>query len=130
MSKARACHHCCHCREAAGRRGRPLLWGRPVVGVCAGDLTQLQAQLNAFTSYYNPRHAGRLYHIGVGRTHAGTHVLLIIQDLRIRIVDAATGQLLRDLTLDPATNYQPTGRPPRPTPGTSPSSRKRTNPEP
>jgi transposase InsO family protein len=73
------------------------------------------------------RTGGKLYHIGVGRTHAGTHVLLLVQDLDIRIIDAATGELLRQLTLDPARNYQPTGRPPGPTKGTP---RKRTNPEP
>jgi transposase InsO family protein len=64
------------------------------------------------------RHAGRLYHIGIGRTHARTHVLLLVQDLHIRVIHAATGELLRDLTLDPDRNYQPTGRPPGPPPGT------------
>ena len=64
------------------------------------------------------RHAGRLYHIGIGRTHAGTHILLLVQDLNIRIIHAATGELLRDLTLDPSRSYQPTGRPPGPPPGT------------
>jgi len=60
------------------------------------------------------RHGGRLYHIGIGRTYARTHVLLLVQDLHIRIINAATGELLRQLTLDPTRNYQPTGRPPRP----------------
>ena len=60
------------------------------------------------------RHAGQLYHIGVGRTHARTHILLLAQDTHIRIIGAATGELLRDLTLDPARNYQPTGKPRRP----------------
>jgi hypothetical protein len=64
------------------------------------------------------RHAGRLYHIGIGRTHARTRVLLLIRDLDIRIIDAATGELLRQLTLDPSRNYQPTGRRPGPPPGT------------
>jgi hypothetical protein len=64
------------------------------------------------------RHGGRPYHIGIGRTHARTHVLLLIQDLGVRVIDAATGELLRDLTLDPTRNYQPTGRPPGPPPGT------------
>ena len=64
------------------------------------------------------RHHGRLHHIGVGRTRAGTHILLLIQDLDIRIINAATGELLRQLTLDPTRNYQPTGRPPGPPPGT------------
>ena len=59
---------------------------------------------------------GRLHHIGIGRTHARTHVLLLIQDLQIRVVDAATGELLRELILDPTKDYQPTGRPPGPVP--------------
>jgi transposase InsO family protein len=127
------------------------------------DLAQLQALLDAFTSYYNTRrphkslpgqatpaaayaarpkaapgdrsadthdrvrsdridtngvvtlrHGGRLYHLGIGRACAGTHVLLLVHDLHIRIIGAATGELLRDLTLDPARNYQPTGKPRRP----------------
>ena len=140
------------------------------------DLAQLQALLDAFTSYYNTarphrslphrqtpataytarpkaapgnrgadthdrvrrdildqtgcvtlRHNGKLHHIGIGRTHAGTHVLLLVQDLHIRVINAATGELLRDLTLDTSRNYQPTGRPPGPTPGTP---RKRRHPGP
>ncbi|MGY1836262.1 IS481 family transposase [Blastococcus sp. SYSU DS0510] len=61
------------------------------------------------------RLAGRLHHIGVGRTHARTHVLLLVQDLHVRVIDAATGELLRELTIDPTRDYQPTGRPPGPT---------------
>jgi transposase InsO family protein len=72
------------------------------------------------------RHGGNLYHIGIGQTHARTHVIMLVQDLHIRIIDAATGELLRQLTLDPARNYQPTGKPRRP-PGTP---RKRSNPKP
>ncbi len=56
------------------------------------------------------RHGGRLYHIGTGRTHARTHVLLLVQDLHIRVINAATGELIRELTLDPTRNYQPTGK--------------------
>ena len=59
---------------------------------------------------------GRLHHIGIGRTHARTHIILLIHDLDIRVVDAATGELLRELTLDPTHDYQPTGRPPGPIP--------------
>jgi transposase InsO family protein len=59
---------------------------------------------------------GRLHHIGVGRTYARTHVLMLVQDLDVRIVDAATGELLRELTIDPTKDYQGTGRPPGPTP--------------
>ncbi len=62
------------------------------------------------------RHGGRLYSIGIGRTHARTRVIVLVQDLHIRIVDAATGELLRDLVLDPAKRYQGTGRPPGPPP--------------
>jgi transposase InsO family protein len=57
------------------------------------------------------RHNGRPHHIGIGRPHAGTRVLLLVQDLHIRVINASTGELLRELTLDPTRNYQPTGRP-------------------
>ena len=53
--------------------------------------------------------------MSIGRTHARTHVLLLIQDLHIRVIHAATGQLLRQLTLDPTRDYQPTGAPKGPT---------------
>ena len=49
---------------------------------------------------------GRLHHISIGRTHARTHVILLIQDLHVRVVDAATGELLRELIIDPNRDYQ------------------------
>ena len=63
---------------------------------------------------HDARVNGRLHHIGVGRTLTGTDVLLLVQDLHIRVVHAITGELLRDLILDPRRDYQPTGRPPGP----------------
>jgi transposase InsO family protein len=62
------------------------------------------------------RHHGVLHSIGIGRTHTGTRVLVLVQDLDIRIIDAATGELLRELTLDTTKRYQGTGRPPGPPP--------------
>jgi hypothetical protein len=61
------------------------------------------------------RHNSRLHHIGIGRTHAGTCIILLIQDLQIRVVNAATGELLRDLILDATRDYQPTRAPKGPT---------------
>jgi transposase InsO family protein len=58
------------------------------------------------------RHQGKLYHIGIGRPHAGTRVLLLVQDLHIRVINADTGELLRELVLDPTKSYQATGRRP------------------
>ena len=52
------------------------------------------------------RHNSRLHHIGIGRRHAGTDVLVLVHDLHIRVLDS-DGNLLRDLTLDPARDYQP-----------------------
>ncbi|HET7173805.1 MAG TPA: IS481 family transposase, partial [Nocardioidaceae bacterium] len=42
------------------------------------------------------RYNSQLRHIGLGREHAGTHVLALIADRYIRVVDADTGQLLRE----------------------------------
>jgi transposase InsO family protein len=61
------------------------------------------------------RHGGTLYSIGIGRTHARTRVIVLVQDRDIRIIDAATGELLRELVLDTTQRYQGTGRPPGPT---------------
>jgi transposase InsO family protein len=61
------------------------------------------------------RYQGQMYSIGIGRTHTGTRVIVLSQDLEIRIIDAATGELLRELTLDTSKRYQGTGRPPGPT---------------
>jgi transposase InsO family protein len=60
------------------------------------------------------RVAGQLRHIGIGRTHAGTHVILLVHDLHVRVVDAATGELLRELVIDPRKDYQSRGLPPGP----------------
>jgi transposase InsO family protein len=55
------------------------------------------------------RHNSRLHHIGLGRRHAGTPVLVLVHDLHIRVL-RTSGQLLRDLTLDPTRDYQPQAR--------------------
>ena len=51
-------------------------------------------------------HNGKLHHIGIGRRHAHTPVLMIINNLNIRIINPTTGQLLRQLTLNPTRDYQ------------------------
>ena len=61
------------------------------------------------------RYQGQMYSIGIGRTHTGTRVIVLAQDLDIRIINAATGELLRELVLDTSKRYQGTGRPPGPT---------------
>jgi len=56
------------------------------------------------------RHNSELKHIGVGRRHAGTRVLILAKDLDIRVINADTGKLLRELVLDPNRDYQPRGK--------------------
>jgi transposase InsO family protein len=58
------------------------------------------------------RHNGQLHHIGIGRTHARTPIIVLVADLDVRVVHATTGELLRHLTLDPTRNYQPQPKPP------------------
>jgi transposase InsO family protein len=52
------------------------------------------------------RHNSRLHHIGLGRRHAGTHVLVLVHDLDIKVL-TSNGELLRELHLDPTKDYQP-----------------------
>jgi len=123
----------------------------------ATTLTELQAQLDTFTAYYNNqrphraigrrtpaaawnarprampsrrgirvsehfrvrrdradadgkltlRHNSQLHHIGIGRRWSGTKVLILARDRELRIITQDDGELIRELTLDPARNYQP-----------------------
>ena len=57
------------------------------------------------------RHDGHLYKIGIGREHARTRILMLIAELDIRVINAATGEIIRTLTLDTTRTYQPTGKP-------------------
>jgi transposase InsO family protein len=52
------------------------------------------------------RYQSRLHHIGIGRRHASQNVLVLVHDLDIRVV-TTDGELLRELTLNPARDYQP-----------------------
>jgi hypothetical protein len=54
------------------------------------------------------RYRTRLHHIGVGHAHKGKKVILLVDDLDVRVV-SADGEVLRHLTLDPTRDYQPQG---------------------
>jgi hypothetical protein len=51
------------------------------------------------------RHNSRLHHIGIGRRHAGTDILVLVHDLHVRVL-TTDGELLRELQLDPSKDYQ------------------------
>jgi hypothetical protein len=80
----------------------------------AGTHDRLRTGKIGSTGTVTLRHGGRLDHLGAGRTHARTHTLLLIQVLYVKVIAAATGELLRELTPGPSRNYQPTGKPRRP----------------
>ena len=63
------------------------------------------------------RHGGRLHHIGLGYEHNNTTVRILVHDLHITVINADTGEIIRDLVLDPTRDYQPLGRPPGPPKG-------------
>jgi transposase InsO family protein len=53
------------------------------------------------------RYESRLHHIGIGRAHKNRPIKLLIADRDIRIIDPKTGELIRELKLDPTRDYQP-----------------------
>ena len=64
------------------------------------------------------RYNSRLRHIGLGREHARTRVTAPgRRPATSAIVDADTGELLRELTLDPTRTTNPSARPPGPPKG-------------
>ena len=50
------------------------------------------------------RLASPLHHIGLSYEHNGTTVRILIHDLHITVINADTGEIIRDLTLDPTRN--------------------------
>jgi hypothetical protein len=59
------------------------------------------------------RYNSRLHH---NRPRTRERVIALSADRYIRMVDTDTGELLRELTLDPSRVYQALGRPPCPCP--------------
>ena len=47
-----------------------------------------------------------MHHIGMGIENARTPVLKLVDDLHLRVINAATGELLKELTIDTTRNYQ------------------------
>ena len=65
------------------------------------------------------RYNSRLHHIGLSKHLRGTKVIVLINDLDIRVLARDNGKLIRKLTLDPTRDYQPRGV----KPGNSPTNR-------
>jgi transposase InsO family protein len=57
------------------------------------------------------RVGGVLHHIGLGRHLHGTRIIMLVDDLDVRVIHATTGELLRTLTIDPTRRYHGTGAP-------------------
>ena len=94
-------------QEAFQARPRAAPAGqRPVVPTHFRVRTDRVDRAGLVTLRYN----SRLHHIGLGRRHAGTQVLLLIADLDIRIL-TQDGEPLRHLTLNPDRDYQPQDQP-------------------
>jgi transposase InsO family protein len=55
------------------------------------------------------RHNSRLHHIALGRRHSGRRVLVLTRDLDVRVL-TESGELIRELTLDPSRDYQALGK--------------------
>lgn len=73
----------------------------------AGNHYRIRHDIVDPTGTVSLRRAGRMHHIMVSRKHKRTPVILVIDDLDIRVVNKTTGELLRRLTLDTNIGYQP-----------------------
>jgi len=76
---------------------------RPKIAVGAG--VRVRRDRIDKTGRVTLRYRTRLHHIGVGRAHSGTRVILLIDGLDVRVI-SDRGEVLRHLTLDPARDYR------------------------
>jgi len=65
------------------------------------------------------RHAGALHHLGVGRAHGGTPVLILIDTTDATVTGRDTGEVLGTYRIDPDHNYWPKQEKPDQRPGSS-----------
>ena len=67
------------------------------------------------------RYAGRLLHLGIGRSHKGQRVIALANGPEVLILHPKTAQIIAEYTLDPTRTYQKKTRtPPERSPETSP----------
>nr|WP_169566278.1 IS481 family transposase [Microbacterium luticocti] len=52
------------------------------------------------------RYAGQIRHLGIGRAHASTPVLILIHDRNATVSSTNTGEIIAEFTIDPNKNYQ------------------------
>lgn len=52
------------------------------------------------------RHSGRLLHLGIGRAHARAEIVCMVHNDHATVVNADTGEILSEHTLDPSHSYQ------------------------
>ncbi|HEY7875055.1 MAG TPA: transposase, partial [Actinomycetota bacterium] len=55
------------------------------------------------------RYRSKLHHIGMGNALRGRRVVMLVAGRDVRVL-SETGELLRQLTLDPSKDYQARGR--------------------
>ncbi|GHG56780.1 hypothetical protein GCM10012320_29440 [Sinomonas cellulolyticus] len=53
------------------------------------------------------RHAGRLKHLGIGRTHKHKRIILLVHDAEVTALEHGTGEILAESHIDPTKGYQP-----------------------
>jgi transposase InsO family protein len=53
------------------------------------------------------RRAGRLHHLGIGRSQAGRNVLILVDEHTATVTDHSTGELLGTYDINPDNNYWP-----------------------
>nr|WP_218844652.1 IS481 family transposase [Microbacterium pseudoresistens] len=52
------------------------------------------------------RYAGQIRHLGIGRAHSGTPVLLLTHNRDVTVSSMNTGEIIAEFTIDPDKNYQ------------------------
>ena len=77
-------------------------------GVKTTANTRVRHDVVDTTGSVSLRYSSKLYHIGIGRAHKGTRVIILIAGLDVRVI-SQNGELLRHLTFDPTKSYQPIG---------------------
>ncbi len=59
----------------------------------------------------HPQTQGKVEHLNVGIRHARTRIRMLVHDRNVIVIDRDTGEILRELTIDPAPATAPAACP-------------------
>jgi hypothetical protein len=99
-------------RSLAGRTPAAAYLARPKAAPAGSHQSHYRVRRDKVShGNVSLRIGGNLHHIGLGRPLDGTPIIMLINDLNVRVIHATTGEIITNRTIDPNRRYHGSGAP-------------------